>query len=140
MLNKLLSVRLNEWVSPDVAVLLLRIGASVLMMTHGFPKLMQVLEGDFSFGDPLGIGPAPSLILVAFAEFICAVFVLLGLWTRLALIPLIITMSVAVFVAHAGDPFSKKELGLFFLITFVVLFLTGPGKISLDNKLSGSKV
>lgn len=137
MLKKLSSARLDEWVSPDVAVLLLRIGASALIMTHGFPKVMRIIEGDFSFGDPLGIGPAPSLFLVAFAEFVCAIFVLLGLWTRAALIPLIITMAVACFVAHAGDPFSDKELSLFFLINFVVLFLTGPGKYSFDKKMSG---
>ncbi len=137
MFKKLRSARIDELVSPDIAILLLRIGASALIMTHGFPKLMKILEGDFSFGDPLGIGPAPSLVLVAFAEFVCAAFVLIGLWTRIALIPLIITMMVAVFVAHAGDPFSRKELGLFFLINFVVLFLTGPGKYSFDKKISG---
>lgn len=135
MLKKLFSARLDAWVSPDVAVCLLRIGASALMMTHGIPKFLQILEGDFSFSDPIGIGEAPSLVLVAFAEFICAVFVLIGLGTRLSLIPLIITMAVAAFVAHAGDPFSRKELSLFFLISFVVLFLTGPGKYSLDGKL-----
>lgn len=135
MFKKLRSTRLDELVSSDVAVCLLRIGASLLIMTHGFPKLMKILEGDFSFGDPLGIGAAPSLLLVAFAEFVCAVFVLLGLWTRIALVPLIITMAVAFFVAHAGDPFSQKELSLFFLINFVVLFLTGPGRYSIDKKL-----
>lgn len=137
MLKKLLSARLDEWVSPDVAVCLLRIGASVLIMTHGFPKFLRILEGDFSFGDPIGIGEAPSLFLVAFAEFICAVFVLIGLGTRVALIPLIINMCVVVFVAHADDPFGRKELGLFFLISFVVLFLTGAGKYSLDRKVWG---
>jgi putative oxidoreductase len=137
MFKKLLSAKIDEWVSPDVAVCLLRIGASALIMTHGFPKLVRVLDGDFSFGDPIGIGEAPSLILVAFAEFVCAVFVLIGLGTRFALIPLIITMLVAVFIAHAGDPFGRKELGLFFLISFVVLFLTGPGKYSLDQKIWG---
>jgi len=135
MFKKLRSARLDELVSPDVAVCLLRIGASALIMTHGFPKLMKILEGDFSFGDPLGIGAAPSLVLVAFAEFVCAIFVLLGLWTRIALVPLIITMGVAFFVAHAGDPFASKELSLFFLINFIVLFLTGPGKYSIDKKL-----
>src|SRR6056297_2119324 len=137
MFKKLRSARLDELISPDIAVLLLRIGAAALIMTHGFPKFMKILEGDFSFGDPLGIGPAPSLVLVAFAEFVCAAFVLVGLWTRIALIPLIITMCVAVFVAHAGDPFSRKELGLFFLINFVVLFFTGAGKYSLDKRISG---
>ncbi|MDZ7758193.1 DoxX family protein [Rhodohalobacter sp.] len=137
MIKKLFSTRLDEFVRPDVAILLLRIGAAALMLTHGIPKLLKVLEGDFSFGDPIGIGPTASLILVAFAEAICAALVVIGLMTRISLIPLIITMIVAVFVAHAGDPFSDKELGLFFLISFVVLFLTGPGKYSLDRKLFG---
>src|SRR6056297_1239841 len=137
MIKKLTSVRIDEFVNPDVAILLLRIGAASLMLTHGIPKLLKILEGDFSFGDPIGIGPTASLILVAFAEAICATLVLIGFITRVSLIPLIITMIVAVFVAHAGDPFSDKELGLFFLITFIVLFLTGPGKYSLDRKLFG---
>jgi putative oxidoreductase len=137
MIKRLLSSRLDEWVSPDVAVCLLRVGVSLLMMTHGWPKLLNVLAGDFSFGDPIGIGEAPSLILVAFAEFVCSVFILLGLWTRIAIFPLITTMLVAAFVAHAGDPFSDKELSLFFLLSYVTLFLSGPGKYSLDQKLWG---
>lgn len=135
MLNRLLSTRLDEWVSPDVAICLLRIGAAALIMTHGIPKLMRMLEGDFGFGDPLGIGATPSFVLVTFAEAICAFFVLIGLGTRIALVPLIINMCVIVFIAHADDPFGRKELGLFFLITFITLFLTGPGKYSLDKKL-----
>ena len=137
MLRILLSARINKLVSPDAAIALLRIGAAALIMTHGIPKLEQILGGDFSFGDPIGIGAAPSIVLVAFAEAICAFLVLIGLWTRPALIPLMINMAVAVFIAHAGDPFSQKELGLFFLIVFVVLFLTGPGKYSADRFLYG---
>lgn len=139
MFRKLRSVRLDEFVSPDVAVSILRIGAAALMLTHGIPKLMRMLEGDFRFGDPIGIGSTPSLILVTFAEAFCAALVLAGLWTRLALIPLLINMSVIVFVAHADDPFARKELGLFFLITFFVLFLTGPGKLSLDRLFGGRR-
>lgn len=137
MLNKLISTRLDELVSPHVAVFILRIGAAALIMTHGIPKFLRILEGDFGFGDPIGIGSTASLTLVAFAEAFCAALVLLGLFTRLALIPLIINMSVVVFVAHAGDPFGDKELGLFFLISFVVLFFTGAGKYSLDRKFFG---
>lgn len=136
MFKKLNSTRLNEIVSPDVAILLLRIGAACLVMTHGIPKLMRILDGNFGFSDPIGFGPTVSLFLVAFAEGICAIFVLLGLWTRVALIPLIINFIVVVFIAHANDPFGDKELGLFFLITFVTLFLTGAGKYSLDGGLS----
>lgn len=133
MFKNLNSPRLDEIVSPHVAILLLRIGAACLVMTHGIPKLMRILEGNYEFGDPLGIGPALSLFLVTFAEAICAFFVLVGLWTRVALIPLIINMLVIVFIAHADDPFGNKEKGAFFLVTWIVLFLTGAGKYSLDK-------
>lgn len=135
MFYKLNSSRLNEFVSPNFAILVLRIGAACLVLTHGIPKLIRILDGSFNFSDPIGIGPTLSLFLVAFAEGICAFFVLLGLWTRAALIPLIINFAVVVFVAHADNPFADKELGLFFLITFITLFLTGAGKYSIDGKI-----
>lgn len=137
MLKKLRSPRLDEIVSPEMAVFLLRVGVAALVMTHGIPKLMRVLEGNFDFGDPIGLGPTTSLFLVTFAEAICATLVLLGLWTRFAAIPLIINFIVVVFVAHANDPFGVKEKGVFFLISFIILFLTGAGKYSLDNKFYG---
>lgn len=137
MFKKILSSRLDEYVSPEVAVFLLRVGAAALVMTHGIPKLMRILEGNFGFGDPLGLGPTVSLFLVTFAEAICASLVLIGLWTRIAAIPLIINFIVVVFVAHADDPFGNKEKGLFFLLSFIILFLTGAGSFSLDNKFYG---
>ncbi len=57
-------------------LLLLRIGFSAAMLTHGYGKFMKVLAGDFSFGDPIGIGPTASLILCAIAEFIAPIFLI----------------------------------------------------------------
>jgi len=133
LFKKLNSTKLDEIISPNVAILLLRIGAACLIMTHGIPKLMRIMDGNFGFGDPLGIGPVTSLLLVTFAEAICAIFVLIGLWTRVALIPLIINMIVIAFVAHADDPFGDKEKGLLFLVMFITLFFTGAGKYSVDS-------
>jgi putative oxidoreductase len=59
-----------------------------------------------------------------------------GLFTRLSVIPLIITMLVAAFVAHAGDPFSSKEPALLYLIPYLALLFSGPGKFSLDFYIS----
>ncbi|MEX0647514.1 MAG: DoxX family protein [Balneolaceae bacterium] len=137
MLKRLLSTNPSQLVNLDVAILILRVGAAILILTHGYPKLTNVLAGDMGFGDPLGLGPATSLILVTFAEFFCAVFILLGLGTRIASIPLIINTIVIAFVAHADDPFSVKEKGLLFLVMFLVLFITGSGKYSLDGRLFG---
>lgn len=134
MLKRLLSTDPSQFVSVDLAILILRIGASILLLTHGFPKLMMILDGNMAFADPLGLGPATSLVLVTFAEFLCSVFVLIGFGTRLATIPIIINTIVIVLVAHADDPFSAKEKGLLFMVMFVVLFFTGAGRFSVDHK------
>ncbi|SMO49877.1 DoxX family protein [Gracilimonas mengyeensis] len=135
MFNKLTSTDVNKFISVHYSVLLLRIGAGLFIFTHGLPKLMKVINGDFGFADPIGIGPELSLILAAFAEGICGLFVTLGLWTRIASFILVINMAVAVFFAHAGDPFSQKEKALIFLLMFMVTLFTGGGKYSIDSKL-----
>lgn len=139
MLNKLYSVRLDEFVNPEVSLLILRVFTAAFIMMHGIPKLMRILEGDFSFRDPIGIGPTASLVLVTLAETVCALLVMLGVWTRVALIPLIFTMLVVAFVVNAGEPITDRELPLFFLSTFIVLFLTGPGRYSLDFVISNKR-
>lgn len=135
MIRKLLSTQLNTLVSADMAILILRVFTASFLLTHGIPKLLNVLSGNFKFADPIGLGPELSLILSSFAEGICAILILIGLGTRLAAIPLIINMSVAAFVAHAGSPFGIRERALLYLVTFIVLLFTGAGKYSLDQGL-----
>lgn len=105
------------------------------ILTHGYPKLQKVLNGNFQFGDPLGIGPEASLILAVFAEAICGALVIIGITTRLALIPLIITMGVAFFIVHGSDPFKTKEMAFLYLAIFLAIFFTGPGRFSADRAL-----
>ena len=115
-------------------LLILRLGVGGFMATHGWGKLQTILEGKFDqFPDPIGIGSAPSLILVTVAEFACALLIMVGLGTRLAALPLVIAMGVAAFKFHADDPWSKKEPALMFLIPFLALVFTGAGKFSLDG-------
>ncbi len=103
------------------------------MIPHGYGKLISFASRSSTFADPFHIGHPTSMALVIFAEFFCAVFVLLGLFTRLACIPLIVTMSVAVFHAHNGAIFGKGELPALFLAGYIALLFTGPGKISMDK-------
>lgn len=128
-------MRINR--SMDVVLLLLRVmfGGGMLY-GHGWPKLMRLLGDDpISFADPLGIGPAASLGLAVFAEFACSILIILGLFTRWAAIPLIITMVVAVFYVHVADPFSKMEKGLMYLVPFICLLVAGGGWYSLDAQI-----
>lgn len=119
----------------DIGLALLRIGASAMLLTHGFPKFQKLIGGgEIEFGDPIGIGPVPSLFLAVLGEFICPLLIILGFKTRWAAIPPAITMAVAGFIVHSSDPFGKKEKALLFLLVFVVIVLLGPGKYSIDKK------
>ncbi len=120
----------------DISILLLRIGIAAFMLTHGLPKLQALSNDPVQFPGVLGMSPSLSLGLTVFAEVICSVFILLGFGTRLAVIPLIITMLVAVFYVHASDPFAKQEMGLLYFLTYVSLLLTGAGKYSADYLIS----
>lgn len=118
----------------DIGILLLRIGVGGLMLTHGIPKLNRLFGSEpIQFADPIGIGVEASLTLAVFSEVICSILIIVGLATKLASIPLLITMLVAVFIVHADDPFQRVELGLFYLLVYIVLLFTGSGKYSLDH-------
>ncbi|WP_320111048.1 DoxX family protein [Draconibacterium orientale] len=134
-MKKLFQTKLNN-TSIDLSLLLLRLATGVFMLTHGFPKLQRLLAGEMQFGDPIGLGPEVSLVLAVFAEVVCSILIVLGLGTRLAAIPLIVTMAVAAFIAHGADPFGRKELALLYLVGYVVLLLSGSGKISVDRIIS----
>lgn len=122
----------------DAALLILRLTFGLFMIYgHGWGKLLRLFGSEeIRFADPFGIGPVASLALAVFAEVLCAALIAIGLFTRWATIPLIITMLVAVFIAHAGDPFRDLEKGLMFLMVYVTLFLSGPGKYSLDELIA----
>src|SRR4051812_30526525 len=114
-----------------------RVAIGLFMLTHGIPKLQTLMSGHIKFADPFGIGATPSLILAVFAEFVCAVLLILGLATRLATIPLMITMLVAIFHIHHADPFARKELAVIYFLIFFGFFILGAGKFSIDHLIAG---
>lgn len=137
-MKRLFNTNLNQD-SLHFMLLILRIGIASFMIVHGFQKLgMLTAGGEIQFGDPIGVGVATSLYLAVFAEFFCSIFLLVGFATRLATLPLIITMIVAVFIVHAADGFDRKELGLHYLLSYVFLLVAGPGKYSVDHIISKS--
>ena len=123
----------------DLALLLLRMFVGAAMLTHGIPKLMNFSALSQSFPDPIGFGPAFALSLTILAEAACSALLILGLFTRLSALLMAVNMAVAAFIIHAGDPFSGKELAVFYFATYLFFFLTGAGRYSFDYKLLGSK-
>jgi putative oxidoreductase len=107
-----------------------------MMLVHGIPKLMGFSEMADQFPDPLGMGSQLSLVAAIGAEVGCSLLLIFGLGTRLAAIPLAITMIVALFVVHASDPWKVKELAAVYLAVYVSLVFTGAGQFSLDQLIS----
>ena len=124
----------------DLSLLILRIAGGALMLTHGISKIAPLFGTDpIQFPDPIGLGATTSLALTVFAEVFCAALLILGLATRFAAIPLLITMLVAVFVVHIADPFANQELPLLYASIYLVILIAGAGKFSIDNMVFNKK-
>lgn len=119
----------------DLATLLLRLVFGGMFIYHGYPKLTGYSEMVKIFGDPIGIGTELSVILVIFAEFFCGILILLGLFTRFAVVFTFVTMLVAYFVAHGKDEFMVKMLPFVYIWLSVIVFILGSGRYSLDALL-----
>jgi putative oxidoreductase len=129
MTNRILSPRsLNT----DLAALVLRLVFGGLFIYYGWMKLSNYDQILPMFGDIIGIGSKLSFNLVIFAEFFCGIFITVGFFTRLAVVPIFITMVVAFFIAHAKDTFEVKQLAFVYMLLCPVIFLLGGGRYSLD--------
>lgn len=117
----------------DLGLLILRAAAGGLMMVHGIQKLGVTPS---KFPDPLGVGAALSHALAVFAEVGCAAALVLGAFTRFALVPLLVTMLVAALLVHGDDPWSRKEMAVLYFCFYAGLMFTGPGRFSVDAWLS----
>ena len=134
-MNNIFSVSRSA-ASVDLALLIARVGIGALMLVHGISKIPMLSQSPIQFYDFMGLGDQVSLWLALFAEIGCSILIIFGFATRLAVIPLIITMFVAVFIIHAEDPFVKQEMGLHYILIYVMLLLTGAGKYSIDYLIS----
>lgn len=124
--------RMSEETLRGFGLAVLRVAVGGMMLTHGWPKLGRLFETPERFADPIGLGPEISLALTVFAEVLCALLIIAGAATRLACVPLLITMLVAAFIVHGDDPFGDKEMALLYAAGTLCLLLTGAGKYSID--------
>ena len=131
-MKKLLSTKYSAGAF-STAMLVLRLGVGILMMMHGYDKLVHFGVKQNTFMSFLGMGSTLTLALVVFAEFFCSLFIVLGLFTRLATIPLIITTCVIIFKVNHGHLILDDENAPLYLTGYLVLLLVGPGKASIDS-------
>ena len=134
-MSKLLSTAYSDGAF-NFALLVQRVATGLLLLIgHGLPKISSFHELAGSFYDPLRIGHRLSLILVILAELFCSMFIVLGLFTRIAALIIVINLSVAVFIYHHGRPLKNVELGAFFLTSVFTILILGPGRVSVDGMM-----
>ena len=120
-----------------MGIIFLRTCVGILMLMHGLPKLWLLIQGGGNeWLDPLGIGSTLSLALCAFAETFCSLLLIIGLFTRMSALILLINFWVAVFVVHAQGGGAQTELPLLYLICYGTLVCTGAGPLSVDSLMN----
>jgi putative oxidoreductase len=120
----------------DLGLLILRLGFGLsLAFGHGLGKLPPS-EGFISATGEMGF-PLPTLFAwaAALSEFVGGILIALGLATRPAAFFAGVTMAVAAFVRHGGEPFSGMEKPFLFLVAFVGLLIAGAGRYAIDHYL-----
>ena len=112
----------------------------LLFLSTGWGKVHSIPKVT-GFFQTLGI-PAPGLnaVVVAYSELICGSLLVLGLFTRLATVPLIVSMIVAILTAKLADIHGVFDLvgadEFTYLCLLGVLAAVGPGRAALDGPLS----
>jgi putative oxidoreductase len=101
--------------------------------SHGLAKIKNFSEWQHDFYDPLHIGHKSSLIVTIFLETFVSVFLLLGIFSRIAALLLLLEMCVVVFMYQKGQPLIRYENAILFLGGFLCILLVGPGRLSVDG-------
>ncbi len=125
----------------DSGLLILRLTTiTPLFLKHGIEKIFTFSQMAAHFPDPLHIGPVPSLVFAMVSDSICTLLMILGLATRWAAAIVFVNVFVAwalvhhfEFFGHAAD---HGELIVLYLGVTLTLFLSGPGRYSLDARNS----
>ena len=115
----------------SLLILIMRVIFGVLFFTHGLDKMMNFNELVQNYPSIIGLGSYMTLMVTIFCEFCCSLFLISGLLVRIMTIPMIISMGVAFFDVHDAM-MPEGELALIYFIMFIVLFVTGPGRFSID--------
>jgi putative oxidoreductase len=132
----------NDSFLTSFALLILRLWLGLTMLiNHGVAKLKGFSDMASNFPDPFGIGHQASLALVVFAEVVGSLLLITGLMTRFGALVLAINLTTAFLVAHKGSLSGAHsgELAFIYLAGYVVLFIAGAGKLSVDKSLFAPK-
>jgi len=134
-MRKLLSTAYTDGAF-NFAMLVQRVATGLLLLIgHGLPKISNFSQLSSGFYDPFHIGHRNSLVLVILAELFCSMFMVLGLFTRIAALIIVVNLSIAVFVFNHGQPLKSVDLASIYLVSAFTVMILGPGRISVDGMM-----
>ncbi|WP_064120129.1 DoxX family protein [Pseudomonas fluorescens] len=122
----------------DVGLLFLRVsGGLFLLWVHGLPKLLDFTAQLQLIEDPFHLGSHLTLILAIFAEVLCPLLIVAGLLARLACVPILFVLLVALLVVHPQWSVAEGQFGWLLLILFATVLIAGPGRLVIPVRLPG---
>ena len=123
---------MNESKAQDLGLLFLRIrGALFLLGGHGLPKVLNYSEQLKLIEDPFHLGAHVTLLLAIFAEVLCPLLIVAGLLVRLACLPILAVLLIAMVVVHPEWSVFEGQFGWLLLIIFTSILIAGPGRLRL---------
>jgi len=123
----------------DTALLLFRVTIALSMMhTHGLKKVLDFEAAVAHIPDPFGIGGEASVLIAIFANIVCTLLVIIGLATRLSALCILAVTLVGLFVVHANDPWTVKDIPLMYSTCFAFIAYVGAGRYAIDHLISAS--
>ncbi|CRL47534.1 DoxX family protein [Pseudomonas sp. P154a] len=126
--------RVQDW-----GLLFLRGSASLfLLWVHGLPKLLDYSAQLHVIEDPFHLGANLTLMLAIFAEVLCPLLIIVGLLVRLACLPILCVLLVAMVVVHPQWSLEQGQFGWLLLILFTSIFIAGPGRLALNVRFTGA--
>lgn len=131
------------------SILLIRIAVGVIFFTQGILKYTDPNMGVNRFARIGFPHAAFTAHFVGVFEIICGLLVLLGVWTRLAAVPLLIVISTAIASTKIPELFRAQQ-GFWFMVSdaradfamlccLLFLIIAGGGACSLDRKIGRRK-
>jgi putative oxidoreductase len=122
----------------DAGLLFLRVsGGLFLLWVHGLPKLLDFSVQLQLIEDPFHLGSHLTLMLAIFAEVVCPLLIVAGVLARLACVPILFVLLVALLVVHPQWSVAEGQFGWLLLILFATVFFAGPGRLALNVRLPG---
>jgi len=128
---------MNESRHQDLGLLFLRAtGALFLLWVHGLPKVLNYSEQLTLIEDPFHLGGHVTLLLAIFAEVLCPVLIVAGVWVRLACLPILAVLLIAMVVVHPQWTVFEGQFGWLLLIIFTSVLIAGPGRFVLGQRFA----